>query len=175
MTTPPDRVPVTQAVIEAYLVDAMATCIAIQRDLMRDPTAEVAERNDMTVDRLIEALAWYRKIEPKYRITALAAAAQAKATEIRHAPLAPASETVYEPGDGRTGREDAERRDPTRPKRPCARCRRRFHPTNRRRILCNACFHLGEGTSGQRMESQAAADEGETGYRTPWTTPDIPF
>ena len=33
--------------------------------------------------------------------------------------------------------------DMTRPRRPCARCRKIIQPTTRRRLLCTACFRDG--------------------------------
>lgn len=128
--------------IEEYLTGAMATCIAIQRDLFRDDAETVAARHEMTVARLVEALAWYRNIELKYRGTDLAAAAQVRATEKRQPLLRPVAEHPSANGDGVGGRMDADRPHPTRPKRRCVRCGRRFKPTAKRWKTCRTCFAL---------------------------------
>ena len=36
------------------------------------------------------------------------------------------------------------------PMRPCARCRRNFQPTVKRRMLCHPCYKGGEGFAGPR-------------------------
>ena len=36
------------------------------------------------------------------------------------------------------------------PMRPCARCRRKFQPTVKRRMLCHGCFKTGESFAEAR-------------------------
>ena len=126
------------------IVHALAKCLALQRDLFRDSAETVAERHNMSVNELIAALEWYTRAAPHYRNTPEAVAAEAAATSRRHPLLLPRSEHQSAIGEGVGGRMDADRRHPTRQRRRCVRCDRRFQPTVKRWQTCRTCYALAE-------------------------------
>ena len=125
------------------VVFAIALSISAQRDLFRDDLETVAEKHGCSVSELIETITWLRKATAAYRGTEVMAAAERLATALRHGPpIRPASEGRPDPV-GPDDSSTAHHIDPKltgRPERGCARCRRRFQPTARRRLLCAACF-----------------------------------
>ena len=128
---------------DQQVIHALARCIAIQRDLFRDSAEAVAARHRLTVDQLVEALVWCRAVEPHYRGTAEAEAAEAAATALRHPLIQPATERLTAL-EGEPGRLDRDRPDRSKPKRRCVRCGRRFQPTVKRWQTCVGCFNLAE-------------------------------
>ncbi|MCY4394989.1 MAG: hypothetical protein OXC10_07640 [Rhodospirillaceae bacterium] len=133
---------------DALLIEALAAHIVLARELMVGDIETVAEAHGMTPAEAQQATGWFRAIaEPAYRGTAVLAAASARATRLRHGPpLRPAWDGPDPTGaDAEFSRaETKDRPDLSRPERPCARCRRRFQPTLRRRMLCGYCFRGDE-------------------------------
>ena len=134
---------------DPVLVAALAEHIRLHRETyFHDPEA-VAEAEGIDLADLLDAVGWYRQVaEPRYRGTAVLAAASAMATGLRHGRrVKPATEINGYGGaegenhkDARPGALDCDKPDPSRPERPCARCGNRFQPTLRRRMLCLHCF-----------------------------------
>ena len=125
------------------VVFAIALSISAQRDLFRDDLETVAEKHGCSVSELIETITWLRKATAAYRGTEVMAAAERLATALRHGRR---SDPQAKAGPIRSGRTTQAPRiisipnSRAGPKRGCARCRRRFQPTARRRLLCAACF-----------------------------------
>lgn len=142
------------------LIAALAEHIALARAVMVSDVESVAEAAGMAPVDVLEAVGWYQAVaEPRYRGSSVLEAASALATRQRHGGLVrPASERpdlVAGAGDkgskpGALAGNHFDRKDLSRPERPCARCGNRFQPTVRRRMLCAHCY--GDDDHGQRNE-----------------------
>ena len=155
---------------------ALALCIVVQRDLMRDDLETVAARHGWAPRRLLEALAWWQRAEPYYRGSAILDRAEAAATRMRRKrlPLMAAGDrrrNVYLPiPDNEIVHDDQP--DPDRPERPCNACGRTFQPTLRRRLLCAGCYRDDGNSAANSIltgrERAAIAEHGTAAPRQAW-------
>ena len=121
------------------VIVGLAKVIACQRDLFRDDAETVAAQRGWTVDQLIEAITWFRKVSPHYRGPILDSAERA-ATAMRKPRIQACGEIHAPVLSKETVAAHIDPVDPTRPERPCARCRNIFQPTLKRRLLCRGCY-----------------------------------
>ena len=69
------------------LVAALARLIVLHRETYFNDADAIAERHDMTPEAVAECIGWFKTtVEPRYRGTAILAAASELATRMRHGP-----------------------------------------------------------------------------------------
>ena len=137
------------------LVAALARLIVLHRETYFNDADAIAERHDMTPEAVAECVGWFKTtVEPRYRGTAILAAASELATRMRHGPpIMAAAERRPEASGGAGEKHHVDPVDPDRPERGCARCGGRFRPTMRRRLLCRACY-FDDGRAGPENMTQ---------------------